>query len=203
MFKLIRIFFIAICVIFAVSVSAQEVGIKGGLNIGNLYIDQIDNESPRFGFHGGIFSRWEVSNSYNLQVELLYSGKGSRATYDNLIDQQVRFNLHYLELPVVNSFRIRGPANLNLGLFGSYLLHASITSDGDLGEYSNDIDREELSDFNFGFIGGIELHFTRIRTGVNYNLGMIKLAQTEASDFLLGDSKTSTVQIYIAFILNK
>lgn len=182
---------------------AQNVGIRGGLNISNFYVDQINDESTRIGLNAGLFSRWQVSDRYGIQAELNYSEKGNRSVYEGLIDQEVMYNFNYLDLPVMAAIRIGGPVEVNLGMYAGYLLNASISSDGDLGEYSDDISRDDLQDFDFGFLGGLNLNFNRVQAGVRYNLGMVKIADSPGSRFLLGDAKHSVGQIYVGFKLNK
>src|SRR6188768_4084781 len=80
-------------------------GIKGGLNVSNLYIDDVDDENARYGFNVGVYGQAFSSEAFALQLELLYSTKGSRDTYSGVFDEEVKYNLNYLDLPVLAVFK--------------------------------------------------------------------------------------------------
>src|SRR5690242_15593416 len=70
------------------TVSAQtrtprKAGIKGGLNVSNLYIDDVHDENARLGFNVGLYGQLFATEGFAIQPELLYSTKGSKAEYDN------------------------------------------------------------------------------------------------------------------------
>lgn len=52
---------------------SARAGIKGGLNVTNLYIDEVDDENARYGFHVGVYGQFLASEAFALQPELLYS----------------------------------------------------------------------------------------------------------------------------------
>ena len=56
-------------------------GINGGLNVSNLYIDDLGDENARYGFTIGVFGQGASSETFAIQPELLYSTKGSKAFY--------------------------------------------------------------------------------------------------------------------------
>src|SRR5690349_11177041 len=58
-------------------------GIKGGVNLTNLYVNDVKDENMKVGFNAGVFAKVPMSRVVSLQPELLYSQKGSKITYDN------------------------------------------------------------------------------------------------------------------------
>src|SRR5690349_8985891 len=69
----------------------RKAGIKGGLNVSNLYIDDVTDENARLGFNVGLYGQLFATEGFAIQPELLFSTKGSKAEYDNgTIDQTVQ-----------------------------------------------------------------------------------------------------------------
>jgi hypothetical protein len=182
--------------------SKIKAGIKGGLNASNLYIDDVDDENARIGFHAGLYGQLASSSAVALQLELLYSGRGTESVYDAPINQTVRYNFHYIDLPVLVVVKLGDAADLHLGGYASYLLDATIKYDGDLADGVDEIDRDNLKSYDVGLVGGVGVNFGAVQVGARYNYGLVKLADSDAAEFLIGDSKNSCAQLFIAFNLN-
>src|ERR1700744_2547677 len=60
-------------------------GIKGGLNLTNLYVDNSNDEHIKAGFNAGVFAKLPITKGFSIQPELLYSVKGAKETYSNFI----------------------------------------------------------------------------------------------------------------------
>ena len=56
--------------------------VKGGLNLTNLYIDEVSDEKARLGFNAGVYGQLELGEAFAIQPEILYSTKGTKAKYD-------------------------------------------------------------------------------------------------------------------------
>ncbi len=177
-------------------------GIKGGLNYSTLAVDEADSENSRVGFNLGFFGRSGPDQPLGVQVELLYSTKGSSTTYNalfGLIEQEVEFNLNYLELPVLASFRVGEIVDLQLGGYGAYLISANASSSGDLGSGSEELDRDNFKSVDFGIAGGVGFNLgTNAQLGIRYLHGLSKVAESDAADFVLGDAKNRCAQLYLA-----
>lgn len=187
-----------------VSSTAQDrrMGIKGGLNLSNLYVDDVDDENARVGFHVGVYGQIVSTETFAIQPELLYTTKGSESEWNGLIDQTVKFNLNYLELPVLAVFKLGESAEIHIGPYFSYLLGANIDTEGDLGGTNEELDRDNFKPFDFGLSGGFGLNFGAVQIGARYNYGLSEIADSDAADLLLGDAKNSCAQVYVALNLN-
>jgi len=179
-----------------------HIGIKAGLNLSNLYSTKVDDNNMRVGFNGGLVARTMTDSPIGLQVELLYSTKGNRTTYQGffgLVDQEVQFNLNYLELPVLVAFRFADNAvELQAGGYAAYLLSSDVTTDGDLGSGNNTIDSDKLNAMDFGVAAGLAFNAGPIQAGARYHYGLAKIADSNEADFLLGDAKNSCIQVFVA-----
>ena len=209
MTKISKIFTVCIVLGFACSISNEvfgqmRAGVKGGLNVSNLYVDEVDDENARFGLNLGVYAQVLSSDVFAIQPELLFSTKGSKIEYGgSFFDQTVKYNLSYLDLPVLAVFKLGEAAEIHVGPYVGYLLAADISHDGDLGSGTDDIDRDHLKSFDYGLSGGFGLNFGNVQVGARYNYGLAKLADSDAAELLIGDSKNSVAQLYLALSLNR
>jgi hypothetical protein len=205
--KLLTIFFIAgsAGMISSTSAVAQmRAGIKGGLNVSNLYIDEVDDENARYGFNVGVYGQLFSSDVFAIQPELLFSTKGTKAEYGgNFFDQTIKFNLNYLDLPVLAVFKLGESAEIHVGPYVSYLLNANISHDGDLGSGVDELDKDNFKSFDYGLSGGFGLNFGNVQVGARYNYGLAKIADDNDAKIFLGDSKNSVAQLYVSLNLTK
>lgn len=202
--KILRI----LTLIVAVSLGGADVfaqmraGIKGGLNVSNLYVDDVNDENARFGVNVGFYGQIFSSDVFAIQPELLFSTKGSKVEYGgNFFDQTVKYNLSYLDLPVLAVFKLGESAEIHVGPYVSYLLGANISTDGDFGSGIEDIDRDNLRSFDYGLAGGFGLNFGALQVGARYNYGLAKVADSDIAEAAIGDSKNSVAQVYLALNL--
>jgi len=183
------------------SFAQARAGIKGGLNVSNLYIDDIHDENARYGFNVGLYGQVLSSDAFALQPELLYSTKGSEAFYDGVFEQKVKYNLNYLDLPVLAVFKLGKSAEIHVGPYASYLLNANVSYSGDIANGDDEIDKDQLKSYDYGLVGGFGMNFGNIQVGARYNYGLVKIADSDAAELLLGDSKNSVAQLYVSFNL--
>src|SRR5690606_38749070 len=78
-------------------------GVKGGMNLSNLYVDQAHDDKARVGWHVGIFGQLFASEAFAIQPEVNYSTKGTGVTRidANSARYESNFNLSYLDIPVL------------------------------------------------------------------------------------------------------
>jgi hypothetical protein len=175
-------------------------GVKGGLTLSNLYAGDADDKNGRVGFNLGVLGRTDPGQPLGFQVELLYTTKGETFTYDDfLIDQEFKLHLGYVDLPVMVSIRAGEVLELQGGLYAGLLLSSNLSSSGDLGTSSVDLDKAHFTPFDYGLVGGIALNAEAMQVGARYNYGLRKLAASDEAQALLGDAKNSYAQIYVAF----
>ncbi len=186
----------------AANAQGPHIGLKGGLNLSNLYSSEVNDDKLRTGFNVGLMGRTNLDQPIGLQVELLYSTKGNESTYVGffgLVDQTVHFNLNYLELPVLASFRFADQMlELQVGGYAGYLLSADATTSGDLGTDSEDLDIDNFNTMDAGLAVGFAVNAGPAQFGARYEYGLVELAKSDAAYLLLGSAKNSCFQVYIA-----
>jgi hypothetical protein len=189
---------------FAQTENPLRVGVKGGINLSNFRVDDVGDNNMKVGLNLGLFAKLPVSPSFSIQPELLYSSKGSKLKYDNFIqgEGEYRFNLNYLEMPVLGVFHIGKNFNIHAGPYVAFLASSNIKDMNDDGtiEGVKDIDVDNFNRFDYGLSGGIGVDINGFIAGARYNYG---LAEVGKSDNLTGqltsDSKNSAATIYIGF----
>jgi hypothetical protein len=194
----------AVSMLAVTSVKAQEVtsGIKGGLTLSNLYIDrdELDDENARMGFHAGFFSQIMFAETFGLQPEFLFTTKGTEAKYEGAFDQTVNFNMNYIDIPLFAVLRPVEVLEIYAGPYIGFMLNSNIKYSGAM-DGEDELDRDHFKTLDYGVAGGVALNFGGVQAGARYYLGLQELADSDASSMLLGDSKHSYGQLYIAFKL--
>ena len=185
----------------ATGVLAQEMshGIKGGFTLSNLYIDrdELDDENARMGFHAGFFSQAMFAETFGFQSEFLFTTKGTEGEYYGFVGQTVNFNMSYIDIPVFAVLRPVEVLEVYAGPYLGFMLNSNIKYSGAI-EGEEDLDRDHFNTLDYGVAGGVALNFGGVQAGARYYVGLQELADSDASRALLGDSKHSYGQLYVA-----
>jgi hypothetical protein len=204
--KQIIIYAITSALLLGISINAKSQdlitsgGIKGGLTMSNLYINEneLEDENARFGFHLGFFSKVLFAETFGIQPEILFTNKGTSATFEGLIDQTVDFNLNYVDIPVMLVYRPLEIVEVHAGPYIGFLINSNIKYTG-LIDGENELDRDNFNTIDYGIAAGLEFNFGTVKAGLRYNIGLKEVAFSTVASTLLGDSKHSYGQVYIAF----
>jgi len=179
-------------------------GIKGGLNLTNLYVADVSNDRMKAGFNAGVFAKLPVTRGFSIQPELLYSLKGAKETYNNSVqgNGEYRFNLGYLELPVLAVVNVAPNFNLHAGGYAAYLVNANVKNVDHNGtiQGATELNTDNFNRWDFGLVGGAGFDIENFTIGARYNYGLSHIGK---SDNLSGDltrnSKNAGVSVYVGF----
>jgi len=201
--------------VFVTTVNAQEsqtgiksqAGIKGGLNLSNMTVDDNDDSNLKVGFHVGVFDKIAVSEIFAIQPELLYSEKGMKFNYDESViaDGDTKFKLRYIDLPVKLVFNLTEDLNFQVGPYVSYLVSANADTDADVFDAididsDDELDRDNFHSFDYGVTAGLGFDLDPVIIGLNYDLGLNPVAKDdEAARAIIGDAKNTNIQVYVGF----
>jgi Outer membrane protein beta-barrel domain len=172
-------------------------GIKGGLNVSNLYINNVTDQDARLGLNIGLYGQVVSNSTMALQLELLYSTKGSKAQYGGTVNQEIKYNLNYLELPVLAVFKVGDVFEIHAGGYAAYLLNADVSYSGVINGVDK-INSDNLKSFDYGLSGGVGVNFGSVQVGARYNYGLAEIANSDLSSAILGSAKNSCAQLYVA-----
>jgi len=185
------------------SLPTTKFGIKGGLNLSNLYVDNVKDENMKVGFNAGVFAKIPVTRGFSIQPELLYTQKGSKITYDNVFGSgEFRYNLNYVELPLAAVFNIAKNFNLHAGGYASYLVSANIKQLKDNGEINTiaNLKADDFHRFDYGLLAGLGVDVQNFTIGARYNYGLHEIGKPgNLSGNVTSNSKNSVVNLFIGF----
>jgi hypothetical protein len=189
---------------FAQEQNVTRIGVKGGANFSNFRVDDVGDNNVKVGLNLGLFAKLPVSEAVAIQPELLYSSKGSKLTYDNFLqgEGEYRFNLNYLELPVLAVFSLGDHFNIHAGPYAAYLTSANIKDLNDDGTIQDikDLNEKNFNRFDYGIAAGIGADFNGFIAGVRYNYGLNEVGESGSlSGQLTSDSKNSVASVYVGF----
>lgn len=181
-------------------------GIKGGLNLSNLYVERADDDKARVGWHAGFYGQLFASEGFAIQPEVNFSTKGTGVTHVDAtsIKYESKFNLSYIDIPILAVFKLGEVAEIHAGAYWAYLLGAEIKNNTNNPDNQfTTIDRDNFDDWDYGLVGGIGFNLGEgAQLGVRYNYGLNEIAESAGARALFGDSKNQVAQLYLAFNLN-
>lgn len=154
------------------SVFGQEAafGIKGGLNLYNLDVDDPEaSYKAGSGFHAGFFFR-EKFDRVAIQPEIMISTMNTEVTSTVLGEYQDQFT--YLAIPLMVKFYPVSGLNFHVGPQYSFLLAGERQGENILGSSSTDIkDYYKEGDFSIGAGAGFDFPFG-LSFEARYNVGV-------------------------------
>jgi hypothetical protein len=182
-------------------------GLKGGLNLSNMTVDNSSDKTLKAGFHVGTFGKFEITDVFAIQPEFLYSTKGFTNTYDNILAEgEAKFNLNYLEIPINVVYNLSEDFAFQLGPYIGFLTNANVNTSTEILNFfqidsSDDLDTDNFNRLDFGLTAGLSFNLDQIIFGFNYNMGLTKVAKDNMpSQPLLGDARNTVIQIYAGII---
>ncbi|GGD18537.1 porin family protein [Flavobacterium orientale] len=161
---------LVVVLLTTLNVAAQKVtfGAKAGLNLATLTGD-IDGVKTIPGYHVGGIADIQITEKFSIQPELLYSLEGGKSSFFyedefTLFDTKERYELGYLNLPVMAKYHFADGLSLEVGPQIGYLLHANSHYDVNI-NFGDEINidesgKEDIKDF-----------VEKINVGVNFGLG--------------------------------
>jgi hypothetical protein len=167
--------------------SAQntQFGLKGGVNVSNLYGTgwvELSNTSPIISFHVGGFVEIKLSDKISIQPELLYSLQGCKYSIELRqnddpneppINADVVSSLSYINIPVMFKYYVIEKFSLEAGPQLGVLVSSKVKSDltGQPSSVYNNISGYNSFDYGVNFGAGYDIS-EKLSTGIRYNIGL-------------------------------
>jgi hypothetical protein len=179
-------------------------GIKGGLNLTNLYVKDVKDENIKPGLNIGVFAKLPVSKYFSIQPELLYSMKGAQLNYNNILlgSGKYRFNLNYLELPIAAVINVTKNFNIHAGPYAAFLLAANVKDVDKNGNINGavELNKDNFQSVDYGLFGGVAFDIGNVTMGARYSYGLKEIGKSGSlSGNLTNDSKNNAISFYIGF----
>ncbi len=188
------------------AVGQSKTGLKAGASFTNLYVDEVDDKDMKIGFNAGLYHRAYITRFLALQPEVLYSQKGSSLRYDGFLSGSgtYRYNLNYLEIPVLavfklNSFYVSG------GPYLGWLLSVNVkdvNDDGNIQEIE-ELDRDSFNTLDYGVAVGAGFDFDGGTFGIRYGYGLKEIGKEGTfAGQAVNNAKNSALQLFLGFDIN-
>ena len=212
----LRVFMIGAALFLATNAFAQQqqtsaesdlkakFGIKGGLNLTTLYSSDVSSDHMKAGFDAGVFAKLPVTKGFSIQPEILYSLKGAKNTYSNFVqgDGEYRFNLGYVEVPVLAVVNLAPNFNLHLGGYAAYLVNSNIKNVDNNGEVqgATNLSTSDFNRWDFGLVGGLGFDIENFTLGARYNYGLSEIGKSgNLTGDLTKNQKNAGISVYVGF----
>ena len=201
--KLKRNFINITIFILCLSLNAQNINIRGGLNLSNIYKEDnlgvySDLLKLNPGYHFGCLADIPINNFFALESGIIYSSKGYKLeTYEVGITTTVKQYLYYLDIPlnirIYSQIDEKISVQVTLGAFAGYGITGTTKTriSGYGQEYT---EREGISwgndevnddykrpDMGLTFGGGLEINFISIGFYYDYGLANISSFQNNGA----------------------
>jgi hypothetical protein len=189
-----KLFLMILMAGFIFSAHAQELGIKGGLNLANARAS-FDGESETgdmaIDFHLGGYAEFGISDLISFQPEVIYSREGFK---DDILEETIRLQVNVIQIPLIVKFHVAQGFNLQIGPQPGFIVSTKAKADGS----SENID-EGFNTFVFGAVGGAGFEVSeKIEVGGRYNLGISDWLDDGDSDF---KTTSNVIQFYLSYRL--
>jgi hypothetical protein len=181
-----------------------KVGIKGGLNLSNLRTDDVTDRHVKLGGNVGIYAKLPVTAGFSIQPEVLYSMKGSQINYNNVIlgSGKLKYNLNYVEVPLLAVFNLTKNFNIHAGGYAAYLASAKVKDVDNSGNVNHtiEVNKDNFETFDYGLVGGLGFDVDNVTIGARFNYGLREIGK---SGIFAGEpsanAKNSSASLYIGF----
>jgi hypothetical protein len=183
-------------------VLAQSFGIRGGLNLSNMTVENDiasvnDDLEMNLGYHVGVSAELPLVSFLSLETGVFLTTKGFKISQEESFlgsNFEGELNLLYLDIPLtakasldlgnVKVYGVFGPY-FGIGLDGKFETEVSLfglknTTEMDV-KWSdgNDFDEDEdvyLKRFDYGLVFGAGVEISSFQIGVNYSLGLANVS---------------------------
>jgi len=182
-----------------------KIGIKGGLNLSNLRTtNDVTDEHVKLAGNFGVFAKLPVTTGFSIQPEILYSMKGAQFSYNNVVlgSGKLKYNLNYVEVPLLAVLNLTKNFNIHAGGYAAYLASVKIKDVDNSGNvnHTTELNKDNFEAFDYGLVGGIGFDVDNVTIGARYSYGLKEIGK---SGIFAGDpsanAKNSAASLYIGF----
>lgn len=203
--SLALVFFLAVMQITtAQEKSEYKLGFKGGINFTNVGTTTGVTNKSLTGVHFGLFAKLPITNSFAVQPELYFTTKGGELTYQNVVvNGTAKFNLNYIEVPVLAVFKIFPGFNFQVGPYASYLVSSKVKNVNEVSfNFEDNIQSGDFNKFDTGVMAGFGIDVKSVEIGVRYNFGLLKVGKDKTylgTNYIFPDGKNSAINAYVSY----
>jgi len=172
-----------------------KIGLRTGTSLSKLSNGNEDTDF-RFGFSIGGALKVSLNRHVSLQNELVFSKKGGRVTYltNHLYTGDVRYNLYYMDVPLLLKVKLGRAFHLIGGYQGSLLLDANIDYVDPYVIGFAELDESELNSWDNSLVAGFSIGGKKRAFDIRLSYGLNNVAKSDYANTFLGDAKNISIQ---------
>ena len=175
-----------------------QFGLKGGVGFSEMSNSNLA-KSPRIGIQVGGVLIQQISDTFSMQYEALYSQKGlvENQTLDHY-KYKFEVNFDYLEIPILAKFKMGNQWSLYGGGYAGLVLSkkVKVTVNDSSSQTETDISDDFANNLDYGFLLGAQVNITeKWQIDARYNLGLADINKRTI------DIKNSTFSIATTYLL--
>jgi hypothetical protein len=196
-----RVFLFTLAIAITAIATAQiQFGAKAGLNLADTRVKDDPGTSYSFkpDFHVGVLASIPLMNNLYLQPEVMYSGEGSKAKFDdgNGGTGNGTIGLEFIRVPILLQYRLPMGFFAEIGPQLGFLLGAK-AKETENGMSSSGSIKDETKSFDFSAVAGIGyLSSKNIGVDARFNYGFLNIAKS-------GNIKTEAIQIGVFYLFGQ
>jgi hypothetical protein len=177
-------------------------GIKGGVNLSNMYTKDVQDKNILIGYSGGLFFKMPLTSNFSFQPELLYTKKGSELDYNSFVSGKASFSLNYIELPILAVINLTENINIHGGVYVSVLSNVTIKNKSNINlfNFESELTKSDFEKYDYGLVIGAGFDFDKIGIGLRYDYGMKPVGKDRSflgQSYRFPDARNSTLQLYL------
>ncbi|MDN5296798.1 MAG: porin family protein [Bacteroidota bacterium] len=206
--KKLTVSLLALMLIATITVKAQvSLSAKGGLNMSNLYGDELTDENVNFGFNLGLALDYEFQPAMAVQTGLFFTTKGSKVTreIEDLLSGDFTQTLNYLQLPVHFAYKYEVTPETRIVFHaGPYIAYGvggkSELTSGDASISSNKVFGDETyqyKPFDAGLGLGVGAEFGQFLLDLGWDMGLVNISRIDD-----GNIKNQNAYLSIGYRFN-
>jgi hypothetical protein len=186
-----------------------RLGLKGGVNLSNLYTDNAAKQRTLLGFNAGLFAKLPISKLIAIQPELYFITKGAEVTYNKpFVQGAAKFRYNYLELPILVVINVNENFNIHAGPYAAFMLSGDVKNQNSasLFDFEKNINTDDYNRFDVGLTAGVGIDIGAIGLGARYAYGVNKVGKESTylgtTTYTFPDAHNGVFTFYISVSLN-
>lgn len=189
-----RLTFIVAMLAVTVSTNAQlNLGVKGGVNMSNMYDDELTDKYVKIGFNVGLLLDYEITYNSAIQSGLFFTTKGyqfKKEMIGSLLQNEATCNPMYLQIPVHFAYKITVTPGmrvmLHAGPYAAYgvggkskLKHQLTVFDEVVSSSVNLFSGNRFKAFDAGLGLGVGAEFGSFLVDLGWDLGLVDVLKSD------------------------
>jgi len=191
----------AFCLLSFCAFSQINLGIKGGLNLGDLKGDDVEDTKLRPSFLAGAYLGINLTEKFRIQPEVLYVSAGSKSEgYEPAFGQNYdeTLKLDYISVPVMFVYNITKAFNVQAGPQVGILASGKEAVKLENGTKIEVDAKDELKKSDFALNAGVGLDLGKFNISARYSFGLTNVIDSDITDV---SAKNRSIQIAVGYTL--